>query len=63
MNKLIDDITGYTFTYRQTKTDPTVCMAFARKFNHELPRLSHVQAKAIFKQMLWFDVQAVVLEQ
>jgi len=63
MNKLIDDITGYTFTYQVAKTDPSLSMAFARKFNHGLPRLSHTQANAIFKQILGFDVHAIVLEQ
>ena len=63
MNKLIDDITGYTFTWQVAKTDPNLSMAFARKFNQELPRLSHTQANAIFKQILGFDVHSVVLEQ
>ena len=63
MNKLIDDITGYTFMYQVAKTDPSLSMAIARKFNYERPRLSHVQANAIFKQILGFDVQALVLEQ
>ena len=63
MNKLIDDITGYTFTWQVAKTDPNLSMAIARKFNHELPRLSHTQANAIFKQILGFDVHAIVLEQ
>ena len=61
--KLIDDITGYTFTYQVAKTDPDLCIAFARKFNHGLPMLPHTQANAIFKQMLGFDVHSVVLEQ
>jgi len=63
MNKLIDDITGYTFTWQVAKTDPSLSIAIARKFNHGLPRLSYTQANAIFKQMLGFDVHAVVLEQ
>jgi len=63
MNKLIDDITGYTFTYQVAKTDPSLCIAFARKFNYERPMLPHTQANAIFKQMLGFDVHSVVLEQ
>jgi len=63
MNKLIDDITGYTFTYQVAKTDPSLSIAIARKFNHGLSRLPHTQANAIFKQMLGFDVHAVVLEQ
>jgi len=63
MKKLIDDITGYTFTWQLAKTDPSLSMAIARKFNHGLPRLPHTQANAIFKQILGFDVHAVVLEQ
>jgi len=63
MKKLIDDITGYTFVYKKEKADPDLCLAFARKFNHGLPRLSHTQANAIFKQILGFDVHSVVLEQ
>jgi hypothetical protein len=63
MNKLIDDITGYTFTYPVANTDPNLCIALARKFNHGLPRLSHTQANAIFKQMTGCDVHSVVLEQ
>jgi len=63
MNKLIDDITGYTFTYQLAKTDPSLSIAIARKFNHERPRLPQAQANAIFKQILGFDVQSVVLEQ
>jgi hypothetical protein len=61
--KLIDDVTGYTFTWQEAKTNPGLSMAIARKFNHELPRLSHTQANAIFKQMLGFYVNSVVLEQ
>jgi len=63
MNKLIDDITGYTFTYQLAKTDPSLSIAIARKFNHERPRLPQAQANAIFKQILGFDVHSVVLEQ
>jgi len=63
MNKLIDDITGYTFTWQLAKTDPNLSMAIARKFNHERPRLPQAQANAIFKQILGFDVHSVVLEQ
>ena len=63
MNKLIDDITGYTFTWQLAKTNPNLSMAIARKFNYERPRLPHTQANAIFKQILGFDVHAVVLEQ
>ena len=63
MKKLIDDITGYTFVYKKEKADPDLCLAFARKFNHGLPRLSDTQANAIFKQILGFDVHAIVLEQ
>jgi hypothetical protein len=61
--KLIDDVTGYTFTWQEAKTNPSLSMAIARKFNHELPRLSHTQANAIFKQMTGCDVHSVVLEQ
>jgi len=63
MKKLIDDITGYTFIWRKEKADPDLCLAFARKFNHGLPRLSHTQANAIFKQMFGFDAYVVVLGQ
>ena len=63
MKKLIDDITGYTFTWQLAKTDPSLSMAIARKFNHGLPRLSHTQANAIFKQMFGFDAYVVVLGQ
>ena len=63
MNKLIDDITGYTFTWQLAKTDPSLSMAIARKFNHGRPKLPHTQANAIFKQILGFDVHAIVLEQ
>ena len=63
MNTVIDDITGYTFTYRLSTLQPILSMAIARKFNHELPRLSHTQANAIFKQMLGFDAYVVVLGQ
>ena len=63
MNKLIDDITGYTFTWHVAKTDPSLSMAIARKFNHGLPRLSDTQASAIFKQMFGFDAYVVVLGQ
>jgi len=63
MKKLIDDITGYTFAYKAAKTNPRLYIALARKFNQGRPRLSYVQANAIFKQMLGFDVQSVVSEQ
>jgi len=63
MNKLIDDITGYTFTWQLAKTDPSLSMAIARRFNYERPRLPQAQANAIFKQILGFNVHAVVLEQ
>jgi hypothetical protein len=63
MKTLIDDITGYTFTCRLSTLQPRLSMAIARKFNHGLPRLSHVQANAIFKQMTGCDVHSVVLEQ
>ena len=63
MNKLIDDITGYTFTYQVAKTDPSLSIAIARKFNHGLSRLPHTQANAIFKQMFKFDAYVVVLGQ
>ncbi len=63
MNKLIDDITGYTFTWQLAKTDPSLSMAIARRFNYERPRLPQAQANAIFKQILGFDVHSVVLEQ
>ena len=63
MNKLIDDITCYTFTWQLAKTDPSLSIAIARKFNHVLPRLPHTQANAIFKQILGFYVHSVVLEQ
>ena len=63
MNKLIDDITGYTFTWQEAKTDPSLSMAIARRFNYERPRLPQAQANAIFKQILGFDVHSVVLEQ
>jgi len=63
MNKLIDDITGYTFTWQLAKTDPSLSIAIARRFNYERPRLPQAQANAIFKQILGFDVHSVVLEQ
>ena len=63
MNKLIDDITGYTFTWQLAKTDPSLSMAIARRFNYERPRLPQAQANAIFKQILGFNVHSVVLEQ
>ena len=63
MNKLIDDITGYTFTWQLAKTDPSLSIAIARKFNHERPRLPQAQANAIFKQILGFNVHSMVLEQ
>ena len=63
MNKLIDDITGYTFAWQLAKTDPSLSIAIARKFNYERPRLPQAQANAIFKQILGFDVYSVVLEQ
>ena len=61
--KLIDGITGYTFTYQVEKADPDLCLAFAIKFNYGLPRLSQAQASAIFKQMFGFDAYVVVLGQ
>jgi len=63
MNKLIDDITGYTFTWQLAKTDPSLSMAIARRFNYERPRLPQAQANAIFKQILGFNVHSMVLEQ
>ena len=63
MSKLIDDITGYTFIWRKEKEDPDLCLAFAIKFNHELPALPQAQANDIFKQLLGFDAYVVVLEQ
>ena len=63
MNKLIDDITGYTFIWQKKKEDPDTCIALAKKFNHELPRLPQAQANAIFKQVLGFDAYVVVLGQ
>ena len=63
MKKLIDDITGYTFAYKAAKTNPRLYIALARKFNQGRPRLSYVQANAIFKQMFGFDAYVVVLGQ
>jgi hypothetical protein len=62
MKKLIDDITGYTFTYRAGIPHRHQAVASAIRYDWSRPRLLEPQAKAIFHLMVGVEVQPMILE-
>tara|TARA_R110000803_G_C11778581_1_gene296294 strand:+ start:202 stop:393 length:192 start_codon:yes stop_codon:yes gene_type:complete len=62
MKKLIDDITGYTFTYRAGIPHRHQAVASAVRYDWSRPTLLEPQAKQIFHLMVGVEVQPMILE-
>jgi len=62
MKALIDDITGYLFEYRQSRSANYRSMAIARRFNLEMPVITEDQACAVFYLLGDDPVQPIIID-